>query len=302
MQTMKDAYESRVGGSPRLVRRMEPTLYGGGDASGPLTQSQLKHYAEKGFLLLPQFFPESAVVRFQEELDRLQRLKALRRSPAVIRERDGDEIRSIFAVHRLSAVFGEPARSGRLVDLAEQILGSPVYIHQSRINLKPGFDGKEFYWHSDFETWHVEDGMPAMRALSCFITLTHNSDLNGPLMVIPGSHEYFVSCVGKTPDDNFKTSLQKQVYGVPDHETVSRLASAGGITALTGPPGTLAIFDCNLLHGSNGNITPFPRSNIFLVYNSTKNVLVEPFGGGPPRPEFLACRRPDPLRVLGRSA
>ena len=67
--------------------------------------------------------------------------------------------------------------------IAEQILGSQVYIHQSRVNLKPGFKGKEFYWHSDFETWHIEDGMPRMRALSCSIEFnmldgTSTSSLN----------------------------------------------------------------------------------------------------------------------------
>ncbi|MES8739290.1 phytanoyl-CoA dioxygenase family protein, partial [Cutibacterium acnes] len=75
-----------------------------------------------------------------------------------------------------------------------------LLIHQSRINLKNGFNGKEFYWHSDFETWHVEDGMPNMRAVSCSITLTDNTVYNGSLMVIPGSHKYFVSCVGETPE------------------------------------------------------------------------------------------------------
>lgn len=59
-----------------------------------------------------------------------------------------------------------PARAGR------QILGSEVYIHQSRVNYKPGYGGTGFYWHSDFETWHSEDGMPRMRALSVSIALT----------------------------------------------------------------------------------------------------------------------------------
>jgi ectoine hydroxylase len=86
---------------------------------------------------------------------------------------------------------------------------------------------------------------------------------------------------------------------VPDADSIAQLAAAGGIVSLTGPPGTLAIFDSNLLHGSNGNITPYPRSNVFLVYNSMHNTLVEPFGGGRPRPEFLACRKPQPLRGDG---
>src|SRR3546814_8501331 len=80
------------------------------------------------------------------------------------------------------------AADDRLAGVARFLLGDDVYVHQSRLNYKPGFVGKEFYWHSDFETWHVEDGMPQMRALSMSILLAPNTVLNGPLMIIPGSH------------------------------------------------------------------------------------------------------------------
>ena len=42
------------------------------------------------------------------------------------------------------------------------------------------------------------------------------------------------------------------------------------------------------MHGSNGNITPFPRANAFLVYNAVSNRLEKPFGVEKPRPWFLA--------------
>src|SRR5690606_18864515 len=106
-------------------------------------------------------------------------------------------IRSIFAVPTVSDVFGTLARDKRLLRVAKQLLGGDVYLHQTRLNLKPGFEGKEFYWHSDFETWHAEDGMPRMRAVSFSISLTDNHPHNGPLMIIPGSHRVFVPCIGE---------------------------------------------------------------------------------------------------------
>jgi len=178
-----------------------------------------------------------------------------------------------------------------------QILASDVYIHQSRVNLKPGFAGKEFYWHSDFETWHVEDGMPRMRAVSCSILLTENYEFNGPLMLVPGSHRKYVTCVGETPDDHYQMSLRSQQFGVPDHASLTSLVEEGGITTATGPVGTVLLFDCNVMHGSNGNITPFPRSNLFFVYNSVANQVVDPFCGKKPRPEFVASRQQQPTIV-----
>jgi ectoine hydroxylase len=50
------------------------------------------------------------------------------------------------------------------------------------------------------------------------------------------------------------------------------------------------------MHGSASNITPFPRTNLFVVYNSVENALVEPFSGQRPRPEYLGERgEPAPL-------
>jgi ectoine hydroxylase len=170
------------------------------------------------------------------------------------------------------------------------LLGGDVYIHQSRINYKSGFSGKEFYWHSDFETWHVEDGVPAMRMLSFSITLTPNTACNGPLMIIPGSHRQFLSCVGATPENNHVRSLRRQEIGVPDEENLSRLVEENGIVAPTGGIGSVTVFECNALHGSNSNITPLARSNVFIVYNSVENTPVEPFCGLPPRPAYIAER------------
>jgi ectoine hydroxylase len=50
------------------------------------------------------------------------------------------------------------------------------------------------------------------------------------------------------------------------------------------------MFDSNLLHGSNGNLSPFARSNIFIVYNSVENALEAPFAAPEPRPEHLGRR------------
>jgi ectoine hydroxylase len=111
-------------------------------------------------------------------------------------------------------------------------------------------------------------------------------------MLIPGSHKSFVSCVGETPPDHFRTSLKKQEYGVPDRASVRTLVETHGIHTALGKPGAVIIFDCNVMHGSNGNITPQPRSNAFLVYNAFSNRLAAPFGPPAPRPAFIATREP----------
>src|SRR5512138_815211 len=291
----RDPYESRVDSEPQIAERIDPVVYSKPGSKGPLTREQVRQYDHEGFLEIDGVFSDAELRTLVAELNRLRAAPEGIDRETLILEPGGHELRSIFAIHAQSALFARLAADERLAGVARYLLGDEVYIHQSRLNYKPGFFGKEFYWHSDFETWHVEDGMPRMRALSISITLTDNMETNGPLMVIPGSHRTFVACVGETPDDHYKTSLKRQDIGVPDDDSLARLVEQGGIVSTAGKAGSLIVFDCNLMHGSNGNITPLPRSNAFFAFNAMSNATVEPFGGTKRRPEFLCERRPRPL-------
>lgn len=290
MMVQEDLYPSRIEEQVAFQDRLDPVVYSDGPVDDRLTPEDLAHFDRDGYLFLENVLEPGEVARFAQEFRRLAQGPDLQGSGEVIKEPGSDEVRSIFRVHRLSQAFEWLARDTRILDVARQILGSEVYLHQSRVNLKPGFQGKEFYWHSDFETWHVEDGMPRMRALSASIALTDNTPINGPLMLIPGSHKTFVPCVGRTPENHYRQSLKKQEYGVPDHASLKRLADRGGLRAPTGPAGCVVFFDCNTMHGSNSNISPYPRSNVFFVYNSVENAVGDPFCGLKPRPEHIATR------------
>ena len=289
-----DPYASRTGAhltrDERIVDRVDPVVYSPHSARAPIGRELIDHFDRNGFVEISSPFAVAELRLLQNELTRLRSDRKGIDPSTLIAEPGGDELRSIFSIHRQSELIARLVADERLVNIARYLLGDEVYIHQSRLNYKPGFFGKEFYWHSDFETWHVEDGMPRMRALSMSIALTENTSFNGPLMVMPGSHRRYVRCMGETPEDHYKQSLRKQEYGVPDPESLSRLFAEGGIVAPTGLAGKIVIFDCNTMHGSNSNISPLPRSNIFLVYNAISNRLQAPFGGMRPRPEFIAAR------------
>jgi ectoine hydroxylase len=285
-----DPYHSRVGSEPEIAERLDPVVHGGLDAEGPLSREQLQAYDRAGFIELSGVFSTDELAALQVEQQLMLENPDKYRKETLILEPDSRELRSIFQVHAQSRLFGRLASDRRLVEIAMQLLGDEVYVHQSRMNYKPGLFGKEFYWHSDFETWHVEDGMPRMRALSVSITLAPNTPYNGPLMLMPGSHRRYVRCVGETPEEHYKQSLRKQEYGVPDPASLDRLYDESGVASVTGPAGSIVIFDCNTMHGSNSNISPLPRTNVFLVYNAVSNRLVRPFSGGSPRPEYIATR------------
>jgi len=89
-------------------------------------------------------------------------------------------------------------------------------------------------------------------------------------MVVPGSHRTFIQCAGKTPEDNYKSSLKEQEAGVPAEDDVTKMASEHGIDQFTGRAGTALWFDSNILRGSGNNISPYPCPNIFVVFNSVE--------------------------------
>jgi ectoine hydroxylase len=297
---MTDLYPSRCEAEARILPRLEPVVHGSRGPAAPLNPAQVEQFDRDGYLVLDDLFTPEEVAALQASATHILADPAALAEETIVTEPGGAEVRSIFMIHRQSAVMARLAADERLAGVARFLLNDQVYIHQSRLNYKPGFVGKEFYWHSDFETWHVEDGMPRMRALSMSILLASNSELNGPLMIMPGSHRKYLACVGETPEDHYRSSLKRQEYGVPDQDALAALAVEHGIIATTGRAGAVVVFDCNAMHGSNGNITPFPRANAFFVYNAVSNRLLAPFGPKSPRPEFIASRQCMP--VLERPA
>ncbi|MGH3493743.1 MAG: ectoine hydroxylase [Sciscionella sp.] len=293
----QDRYPTRGGTRTELAPRTDPTVWQGID-TGPARPAELESHDRNGFHVVSGLLGADEIAGQRRELHRMQQDPALRLDERTIVEPGSEAVRSIFEVHRLSRRVAALVRDPRVLGRARQILGSEVYVHQSRINSMPGFAGKGFYWHSDFETWHAEDGMPLPRAVSVSIALTDNYPFNGGLMLMPGAHRTYVCCGGYTPEDNYKSSLSSQQVGVPAERDIETLAAEHGIEQFTGRAGDALWFDCNSMHASGNNITPFPRANIFIVFNSVHNEIGEPFAAAGPRPDFIAGRDTRPVRPL----
>lgn len=285
-----DVYRTRLGTRSQIEPRPHPVVWGDPSAPGPLTAQELAAYDRRGYHTADGVLDAEDIDTCLAEVGRIT--NRLGTDERVVRESSNGDVRSLFEVHRLSDEIARICAREDIVGVARQVLGDEVYVHQSRINLKPGFAGGPFYWHSDFETWHAEDGMPAPRALSVSLALTPNLQTNGALMIIPGSHRQFLSCVGQTPQDYHRESLvsYRPPFGTPEEDDVATLADEHGIDLITGDAGSALYFDSNCMHASAGNISPDPRSNLFVVFNAVSNRLQEPFAASAPRPEHLAHR------------
>ena len=287
-----DLYPTR-GKTEEIFERKAPVIFSDPSSFSKDEAEQLIEFKQNGYLILHDVFSKSELSEVRKELERL---KDTATNENFVYEKNSDKLRSIFGIHYLSPFFSKFSNENRITSVVRNILADELYIHQSRVNFKPGLEGKPFFWHSDFETWHAEDGMPDTRCLSASVFLDDNNEFNGPLMVLKGSHKYFLSCAGATPEDHYLKSLKEQEFGTPSKDQIELISNHCEISSTKANAGSVLLFDCNLIHGSGGNLSPFPRSNLFFVYNALSNKLREPFAAKRPRPEYIATR--ENIKVL----
>ncbi len=251
-----------------------------------LTDDQIKQFNEDGWLFFPDCFSPQEVAVLRAEAEKIYEEER----PEVWRETSGAP-RTAFAAHTYNEAFGILARHPRLIEPLEQLWGEKTYMHQFKVNAKAKFTGDVWQWHQDFGVWHRDDGMPEPKAMNISVFLDEVYTFNGPLMIIPKSH---TSGVLEAGHDTTTTSYPLWTL---DEATVERMVDAGGLVVPTGKPGGVLMFHGNLVHGSAGNITPYPRKIVYLTLNAVSNYIRKPT-----RPEFIAHQDFTPIETCADDA
>lgn len=250
-----------------------------------LSEEQVEAFERLGGLLIPGLFSA-------EEAGVLRQAMAEMSDPAkdsVLLDAAGG-LRMVYGLHRDHGAFDALSRHPRLAGPCLQLIGAPIYVYQSRLNIKPGLDRSAapgYPWHQDFSTWHLRDGIPDPRVLVTFVFLDDVTACNAPLMYIPGSHhETALGLSRERPEDG-------AYYETPS-DRVARAAGEGGVEAALGPAGSVFLMHCNLVHASGENISPLRRALCSMIFNAVDNqptVVAE-------QPEVLVARDYTPIELL----
>src|ERR1700760_671839 len=251
-----------------------------------LSAEQLKAFDEQGYIFMPNCFSEEEISLLRIEGGQI--LNADRKE--VWREKTGAP-RTAFAAHKFNEVFRLLVKHPRLLEPLQQYFGEDVYVHQFKLNAKAAFEGDVWQWHQDYGTWARDDGMPQARAMNIAVFLDEVMPINGPLMLVPRSHTFGVLSA------EHDTSTTSYPLWTLDEATVTKLVERGGIVAPTGKPGGMLMFHGNLVHGSAGNITPYPRKIVYLTLNAVSNYIRTPT-----RPDYIAHRNFTPIRTVDDDA
>ena len=151
--------QGRGAGSHRAyVQRHSPMRF---------TPQELQSYLDRGFVTIPQLLDATETARVVAAAERDQDLAAHAFDRA---DGEGGRVRLALWNHPGDDIYGVLARTARLVERAEDILGGEVYHYHSKLILKDPAVGGAWAWHQDYGYWY-ENGLLAPDLVSVFIAL-----------------------------------------------------------------------------------------------------------------------------------
>ncbi len=158
------------------------------------------------------------------------------------------------------SVYGLMARTERMVDTAEALLGGPVYHYQSKLTAKEARTGGAWEWHQDYGYWYY-NGCLFPQLVSCMVALDRADRENGCLQFIKGSH-----LMGRA--DHVKlTKAQNEI----DPKVVAAAQARLETVYAEADPGDVVFFHCNLFHRSDQNRSDKRRWTLIVCYNRVDN-------------------------------
>lgn len=256
------------------------------EAPGPLSPTQLRRYERHGYVRIDGVFGTDETARLDAAAATMRTCARVLRRNEVVRAVGTSEVHTIYRPQVFSGAFDEAVHDARLVDMVKQVLGTGCYPHQARVNFICSMAREERIFRSDFETWHVDDGLARMRAVSIVVGIS-GAD-RGPLRLIPASHRQFIAC-------GLRRAGSWGMDSVVDEAQLRQLVRTNGVEVPELPRGSIILLDCNLMYAAEATVVPNSPKTLTVTYNGTDNRPVMPFGGLARRPAYLAARDITPL-------
>jgi ectoine hydroxylase len=224
-----------------------------------LTQGQREHYFEHGYVSIESLVPADTLaelVAVTDEFVDASRPETVSgkkfdigpghsaQSPVLRRLKSPDDQHDAY--WRFA--------SGIMADVAADIAGPNVVFHHSKLNFKWFDESDTVKWHQDIQFFpHTNYNV---FTIGCYLEDT-NMD-NGPLAVLPGSHNQplydqyaengdWTGCLSDT--DSAAIDMSKADY-------------------LTGPAGSITIHNCRTLHYSPSSKSARPRPLLLNCFSS----------------------------------
>ena len=221
------------------------------------TPEQRAAYERDGFVLIRSLFDteEIGLLRGAIETDPQLHASLYDRNDA-----SGKATRMATWNHPGDSVYGLAARSHRVVDTMEEMLGGEVYHYHSKLTAKEPRDGGAWEWHQDYGYWY-HNGCVFPYMASVMVALDKTTRENGCLQVIRGSHH-----AGRVEHG----VLPGQQVGA-DPRRVEEMLKNLELVYAEMEPGDGLFFHANVMHRSDQNRSENRRWTVLFCYNAARN-------------------------------
>jgi hypothetical protein len=214
----------------------------------PLTQAELDHYRERGYVIPRYRLPDDLLQRMRQSLDGLLATYTDvapedLANPHMLPPTEGTQANP----------FMQAARRPEILDMLEQLIGPDIVLWITRVLCKPAAKGREVPWHQDGEYWP----MRPLATCSVWIALDPVSTENGCMRFIPGSHkqqELYRHHVSNR--DNLVLNLELDQDQFDEARAVN----------VELEPGQMSLHDVRLIHGSLANTSGRRRAALIMRY------------------------------------
>jgi len=221
-----------------------------------LTQEQVDAFNRDGYIIVRGLFDaeEMEILRHAARADH-----ALENAARDLDDGEGGKTKLSLWNQAGDDVYGLVARSRRVVDAMEQLLGGEVYHYHSKMSMKEPFTGGAWTWHQDYGYWYNNGCLFPLMA-SCFIAVDPNTKENGCMQLLVGSHQ-----MGRIEHGQFGDQTGA------DPERTDAAMKVMELRYAEMEPGDALFFHSNTLHRSDQNKSPNPRWSLICCYNAARN-------------------------------
>ena len=224
-----------------------------------LTQSQREQYFESGYTAVEELIPKEVIDELITCVDgfieksRNETVSGKIYDIGPGHSPDKPLVRRLKCPDDRDPVFWK-FTSGLIADVAADLVGPDVVFHHSKLNFKWYDKSDKVNWHQDAQFFpHTNYNV---LTIGCYLTDTDMT--NGPLAVLPGSHN---GPLYEQYDDtgNWTGALNEADAAVID---------INDAVYLTGNAGSITVHNCRELHFSPGSRSSLPRPLLLNTYTS----------------------------------
>jgi hypothetical protein len=218
---------------------------------------QRREFERDGFVVIRSLFDAQEIGLLR---DAIETDPQLRESLYDRHDASGKATRMATWNHPGDSVYGLAARTHRVVDTMEDILGGEVYHYHSKLTAKEPKVGGAWEWHQDYGYWYHNGCMFPYMA-SVMVALDKTTRENGCLQVLRGSHLAGRVDHGVLPGEQVGA----------DPRRVEQMLKTMELVYAELEPGDGLFFHANLMHRSDQNSSDHRRWTVLFCYNAARN-------------------------------